>query len=89
MLNDIQKAFINKHCKKQYSEKDLMIECAQDFGRLIGHAERDGLSVPVAFEMAKNHFKVYGKAMQDFAELVSLESGKEMILGQLKGNGKG
>lgn len=84
MLNDIQKAFINKHCRKNYSEQDLMRECAQDFGRLIAYAEKDGLSVPVAFEMAKNHFKTYGKAMQDFAELVSLEYAKDFIVGGLQ-----
>ena len=87
-MNDIQRAFINKHLKKSYSEKDLTIECAQDFGKLIAYAEKDGLSVPVAFEMAKNHFKIYGKAMQDFADLVSLEVGKEMIIGAMNGEKK-
>lgn len=73
MLNDIQKAFIKTHSSKSYKEKDLMIECAQDFGRLIGEAERDGLSVPVAFEMARNHFRIYGQAMVEFSKVVTIE----------------
>ena len=73
MLTDIQKAFIKKHGKKSYSERDLMVECAQDFGRLMGEAERDGLSTAVAFEMAKNHFLTYGKAMVEFGNLVTIE----------------
>ena len=42
---------------QSYSEKDLMIECAGAFGFLIADAEKNGLSIPVAFEMAKNHLR--------------------------------
>lgn len=73
MLNDIQKAFIKKHHTRAYNDKDLMIECAQDFGRLIADGEKNGLSIPVAFEAARNHFRIYGAAMVEFSKLVSIE----------------
>jgi hypothetical protein len=73
MLNDIQKAFIKKHNQKSYAQKDLMVECAGDFGRLIASGEKDGLSTLVAFECAKNHFRIYGQAMVDFSNLVTIE----------------
>lgn len=73
MLNDIQRQFVKKFQQKKYSERDLMVECAEDFGRLIAHAEKDGLSIPVAYELARNHFRIYGKAMMEFADLVTIE----------------
>lgn len=79
MLTEFQKAFINKNMRKSYAEKDLIIECAGDFGRLIASAEKDGLAVPVAIEMARNHFKIYGKAMMDFAELVTVEMVRPIV----------
>lgn len=73
ILNDIQKAFIKKHHTKLYNDRDLMIDCAGDFGRLVADGEMNGLSVPVAFEAAKNHFRIYGQAMVEFSKLVSIE----------------
>lgn len=72
-LDDLQRAKIKKTLQRAMSEKDLMLECAKDFGFLIADAEKNGLSIPVAYEAAKNHFRVYGKAMMEFADVVTME----------------
>ena len=72
-LNDIQRALIKKTMKRSYSEKDLMLECARDFGFLVADGEKNGLPVQVAFEAAKSHFKTYGKAMMEFSDLITIE----------------
>lgn len=68
-LNDIQRMQVRKTMTVAMSEVDTIRECAKDFGFLIGHGQKEGLSLEVAFEAAKNHFRIYGKAMVEFAEI--------------------
>lgn len=73
MLDDIQKAFIKKHQKNRYTEEGLTQDLVADFVRLVKQGVYEGLHPAVSFETARNHFKLYGQAMVDFAGKVVLE----------------
>lgn len=73
MLNDIEKQRIKRIVRPVYEKRDLMMDCAEDFGRLIAYAEKEGLTVPQAFEAAREHFRLFGAAMIEFSKLVTIE----------------
>jgi hypothetical protein len=73
LFDEVTTKRIERCLSKNYTGKEAMIEAAGDFGRLIAHGEKSGLSIPLAFEAARNHFKFYGKVMIEFADLVTLE----------------
>lgn len=71
-LNDIQVAKIKKTCGASVDEQEAFTECAQEFGKFVAMGERSGLSVPVAFEAARCHFRTYGKIMIELADTMEL-----------------
>jgi len=64
-----------KHFENAAIYKDL----AEEFGRRVGYAVREGLPPEMAFEACREHFKVMGQAMIDLANEIQLE--------RLKGGG--
>ena len=72
-LHEFGKAWIKKFQGKALSDADHLMEAGRDFGFLIADGEKKGLPYPVAFELARAHFKRQGKAMMDLADVVTLE----------------
>jgi hypothetical protein len=56
-----------------YATQDIHLRCAEDFGKLLAHAERSGMPLDIAFVTAKDHFVKYGKAMQELGEMITLD----------------
>lgn len=72
-LHEFGKAWVKKAQRQIVTDQDHLMEAAQEFGLLCANGEKSGLSVPVAFELAREHFKRHGKAMIEIADAITLE----------------
>lgn len=65
----IQEMTRDNHFGNNLVWKDI----AEEFGKRVGFAVREGLPFEVAFEAAKEHYRVVGKCMIDIANSVQAE----------------
>lgn len=73
-MNDFIRARAKKIVQEETSDSaELMTTVAKDFGRYMGAAVQNGIPPELAFEAAREFFRIYGKAMIDFANLVTVE----------------
>jgi hypothetical protein len=59
--------------KSHFNNEAVYIKMAEEFGRRVGLAEKDGIPVEIAFESCKEHFKIVGQAMIDIANGITFQ----------------
>lgn len=68
-----QKRVLEETRKSHFRNDNVHIEMAQEFGRRVSWAEKEGIPIAIAFESCREHFKIVGQAMIDIGESITLE----------------